>query len=134
MTLCNLKNNYSKDLPHDIKELCLEIINLLKICLRQNAIVKSLFYRGLFKLSVNNSNVECALISILLDHLRSYLNYYKHDGKISLKFDKAIIINRDGPTIVVSMIQVIRTVAVVCVCAHIIIHDYVYTADCDIFR
>jgi len=84
----------------DNKSICLEILDVLKMCFFQKSEIKRTLYKGLIRVTSYHNELCGCVSSLLLDHLNSWCNRRVGENKKSLKFDKSIIVNNDKQTIV----------------------------------
>lgn len=82
------------------KTICLEILDILKICFFQKSEIKQTLYRGLAKVTSHNNELCVCVNSLLLDHISLWCNRRVADNKQSLKFDKSIVLGKDNKHIV----------------------------------
>lgn len=88
-------NNDSDD-PDNNKNICLEILDILKTCFFQKSEIKRTLYRGLTRVTSHNNELCVCINNLLLDHLSSWCNRQEIENKKSLKFNKSIVMGKDN--------------------------------------
>ncbi|XP_050438236.1 Fanconi anemia group I protein-like [Adelges cooleyi] len=92
------KNYNTEDSSENNKTICLEILDILKTCFFQKAEIKCTLYRGLLKVTSHNDELCMCVTSLIVDHMGSWCT--KRGTKKSLKFNKAIVLGKDGRFII----------------------------------
>lgn len=97
----------SEDSKENNKNICLDILDILKTCFFQKSEIKRTLYRGLIKVTSYNIELCVCINSLVLDHISSWCNRRTVDNKKSLKFDKAIVTDKDDNCVVnVSLLKI----------------------------
>ncbi|VVC36857.1 Hypothetical protein CINCED_3A015403 [Cinara cedri] len=90
----------SEDSKENNKNICLEILDILKTCFFQKSEIKRTLYRGLIRVTSHNKELCVCINSLVLDHISSWCNRVTVDDKKSLKFEKSIVTDKDNQFIV----------------------------------
>lgn len=97
----DIHSNFDTDESSDNnRTISLEILDILRTCFFQKAEIKQTLYRGLIRVTLHNNELCGCVSSLLLDHISSWCNKRQGENKKSLKFDKAIVANKDNKFVV----------------------------------
>jgi len=96
----DIHSNVDAENSSDNKSICLEILDVLKICFFQKSEIKQILYRGLLRVTSHHNELCGHVSSLVLVHLSSWCKRCIAKNKKSLKFDKSIFVNKDNQTIV----------------------------------